>query len=93
MAAQVYLVTKANADKPSLTIIDDIHAALINSDDGGSDAVKIAELEAVIQANGHPIPSGYFDTVQLIGPPTAGVMTTDEDVILILRRTKTEVIA
>ena len=93
MAAQIYLITKASSDAPNQTYIDDIHAAIINSDDGSADSVKIAELEAVVQGLGHPIPDGYFDTVQLLGPPTAGIMTTDEDAILLLRRTKTESIA
>ena len=93
MAAQIYLLTKANADVPSATYIDDIHACIINSDDGGADAVKIAEAEALIRTAGHPVPDPYFDTVQLLGPPTAGIMTTDEDMILILRRGTTEVIA
>jgi len=93
MAAQIYLLTKAEATHPEKTIIDDIHACIINSDDGGADSVKIAEAVAVIQGLGHPIPDGYFDTVQLLGPPTAGVMTTDEDTILILRRHTEESIA
>ncbi len=93
MVAQIYLITRASSDKPNLTNVDDIHACIINSDDGGADSVKIAEAEAVVQGLGHPIPGGYFDTVQLLGPPTAGIMTTDEDLILLLRRTKEEVIA
>ena len=92
MAAQIYLLTIAESDSPNKQIVDEIYACLVNSDDGGSDAVKIAEAEAVIQA-AHAIPDGYFDTVQLIGPETGGVMDTDEDVILLRGRGKTEFIA
>lgn len=92
MVAQLYLVTKANADVPSATYVDDIHACIVNSDDGGTAADTIVDAETVIQANGHPIPDGYFDTVQLLGPPTAGIMTTDLDTVLVLRRTKEEFI-
>lgn len=92
MVAQVYLVTKAGADGPEKTNVDDIHACLINADDGGTDADTIVDAETKLQAAGHPIPDGYFDTVQLIGPPTAGIMTTDLDVVLFLRRTKAEYI-
>ncbi len=93
MAAQIYLITKVDAVDPVQTYVNDIYACLINSDDGSADAVKIAEAEAVIQGLGHPIPDGYLDTVELVGPPTAGIMTTDEDVILFLRRSTDRAIA
>ena len=93
MVASIFLVQKANAESPNLTIVDDIHAVIINADDASTDAVNIAEAEATVQAAGHPIPDGYFDTIQQLGVPTGGIMTTDEDAIIILRRTTTEVIA
>ena len=86
MAAQVYLISKANADDPSNNYIDDVHACLINSDDAAADSVKIAEAVAQANVAGIPLKTGYFDTVELIGPPTAGIMSTDEDCIVFLRR-------
>ncbi len=93
MAAQIYLVTKAQSQQPEQTLIDGIYAMLINADDGSSDAVNIAEAVATAVAAGHPLHSGYFDTIQLIGPPTLGIMTTNEDAILFLPRSKVEIIA
>lgn len=93
MAAQLYLVQKANADSPSETVINDLHCMIINADDGSTDAVNIAEAVATAREAGHPIPDGYFDTIQQIGAPTGGIMDTNEDAIIILRRTTTEVIA
>jgi len=94
MAAQLYLLSRANADVPSRTNIDDVHIAIVNSDDGGADAVKIAEAEAAIIGAGIPLnPQPYFDTVELLGPPTAGIMTTDEDTIVFTRRGRVEIIA
>lgn len=86
MAAQIYLISKADAEEPSDTYYNDVHVCLINSDDGAADSVKIAEAIAQARVLGHPLPDGYFDTVELIGPPTAGIMSTDEDCIVFLRR-------
>jgi len=84
MAEALYLVTKANAQHGGETIINGIHAVLINSDDGGTDAQIIAEAEAQVVAGGHPIPSGYFDTVAAVGDLTSGPLPTDEDTLIIL---------
>lgn len=89
MAAQIYLITKAGAENPALTSVDDIHAVIMNQDDGGTTAVRMAAATTAVEALGHPVGGTYFDTEQLLGPPTAGIMTTDLDTILILRR-KTE---
>lgn len=86
MAAALYLVTKAESEKPQNTIINGIHACIVNSDDGGTAAQKIAEATAAIQGLGHDIPDDYFDTVELLGLPTGGIMATDEDTIVILPR-------
>jgi len=86
MAEALYLITKTSPGGPEKTLIDGIHSCLINSDNGGSDATKIAEAEAKIQAAGHAIPSGYFDTVTAIADLSAGPLDTDEDVLLILPR-------
>jgi hypothetical protein len=59
MVAQVYLVTKANADAPNKTYVNDIHACLVNADDGGSDADTIVDAETRIQADGIPIPGHH----------------------------------
>jgi hypothetical protein len=45
------------------TFIDGITHCIINSDDGGSDAVKIAEVITAANAAGIPLPAGYSDTV------------------------------
>ena len=93
MAAAIYLLTKAGSYQPEKLIIDDIHAMITNADDGDPDATKIAEAVATAVSLGHPLPTGYFDTVQKLGVETGGVMTTNEDAILILRRSTTESIA
>ena len=93
MAAALYLVTKASAEGPEKTNIDDIHACIINADDGGSDADTILDAETKVIALGHPIQLGYFDTVEKLGVETGGIMTTDTDTILILRRTTERSIA
>lgn len=93
MAGQIYLLTKADAESPNQTYINDIHACIQNADDGDPDATKIAEAIAVARLAGHPLPDGYFDTVQFIGAETGGIMDTDEDQILILRRSTVETIA
>ena len=93
MAAQIYLYTKLNADNPALTNVDDIHAVIMNQADTESAADRLIAAVVAVEALGHPVGSGYFDTEQLLGPPTAGIMTTDLDTILILRRTKEEAIA
>ena len=93
MAAAIYLLTRGSAYQPEKLIINDIHAMIVNADDGDNDAAKIAEGVATAVAAGHPLPTGYFDTVQKLGVETGGVMTTDEDAIILLRRSKTEVIA
>ncbi len=92
MAAQIYLLTKAGADNPALTSVDDIHAVIMNLDDGDALAVHITEAVTAVEALGHPVGASYFTTEQLLGPPTGGIMTTDQDTILILKRTKEEAI-
>lgn len=93
MAAQLYLVTIAESDSPNKQMVDRINACIVNADDGGTAADTIVDAETVMQAAGIAIPDGYFDTVQLLGPPTAGIMTTDLDVIVLRDRGKTELIA
>lgn len=82
MAAALYLVSKGSPENPDNTIINGVHAMVVNADDGGSDAVIIAEAEATAVAQGHPLPSGYFDTVQLLGVPTGGIIATDEEAVI-----------
>lgn len=93
MAAAIYLVSKAQAESPEQTLIDGIHAMIVNADDGGTSATTIAEAIATAVAAGHPLPSGYFDTVELLGPDTGGIMDTDEDALIFLKREITRVIA
>lgn len=93
MAAQLYLVTKSGSEAPSSTLINGIHAMIVNADDGGSAATTIAEAVATAQAAGHPLNDTYFDTVELLGPPTSGIMDTDEDALIFINRTIQRVIA
>lgn len=93
MAAQIYLISKAESQKPVRALIDQVHAVIANSDDGGTDAVIIAEAVASAQALGFNLPADYFDTVEILGPPTAGIMTTDEDIIVLTDRSQARQIA
>lgn len=88
MAASMVLITKSNPEQPEKRLINGIHAVVINTDDAGSDAVMIAEAEAVLVANGHPVPSGYFDTVTKLAD-----LGTDEDTVIIEPRNQTFIIA
>lgn len=82
MAEALYLVSKANANSPSATIINGIHCCLVNADDGGSDADTIADATAQIQTL-YPIPDDYFDTVVDL-ELTAGPLKDDTDTMVIL---------
>jgi hypothetical protein len=86
MAAAIYLVTKAESEKPVYKSINDVHAMIVNADDGGSDADTIAEAIAAAVGLGHKLPDGYFDTVEKLGVETGGIITTDLDAIVLLRR-------
>jgi len=91
MAEALYLVTKSASNDPSATLIDGIHAVLINSDDGGSDAQIITEAETAVQGHGHAIPDGYFDTVSAVGDLTSGPLPDDTDIMIFHPRT-TEIV-
>lgn len=86
MALQLYLVSKSGSEAPSSTLINGLHAMVVNADDGGAASVTIAEAIATANAMGHPLHDGYFDTVELLGPPTAGIMTTDGDALILRTR-------
>jgi hypothetical protein len=93
MAAAIYLVSKSQAESPEQTLFDGIHAMIVNADDGGTTATTIAEAIATATANGYSLPAGYFDTAELLGPDTGGIMNTDEDALIFLRREIIRVIA
>lgn len=93
MAAALYLVNKSGSQAPSDRLINGIHAMIVNADDAGSSAVTIAEAVATAVAAGHPLPTGYFDTVTKIGVPTGGDMTTDTDARIFLARGITDLTA
>jgi hypothetical protein len=93
LAAALYLVTIANSHQPNKQLVNRVIGAIVNADDGGTSADTIVDAETAIQAAGIAIPDGYFNTVQLLGLPTGGVMTTDTDVIVLHDRGKTESIA
>lgn len=89
MAAAIYLVHVADADDPSVTLIDGITHAIINSDDGGTDAQIISEAVAQAVAAGIPLPTGYFDTV--VDLSTSGLLDADTDCILIPSASRSDV--
>jgi hypothetical protein len=89
MAEALYLVSKADKQN-GVMLIDDIVACIINSDDAGTDADKIADAVAQAVAAGHPLPTGYFDTVEDIGDLATGKLSTDLDTVLFTRRGMTE---
>lgn len=91
MAAQLYLVTKTVGGG---TLVNGLTHGIINADDGSTAAVNIAEAEATARAAGIDLPDrGYFDTIELLGPPTLGIMTTDQDAIFFVGQTTVRSIA
>lgn len=86
MAAGIFLVSKTDAANPAYKYINDIQAAIVNADDGDSDATIIAEAIAAAVGLGHKLPASYFTTVEQLGVPTSGIMTTDLDAIVLLPR-------
>jgi hypothetical protein len=86
MAAGIFLVSKAGSEDPNQTYVNNIHAAIVNADDGDTDATIIAEAVAAAVGLGHPLRDEYFDTVEQLGVPTSGIMTTDLDAIVLLTR-------
>lgn len=82
MALQIHLIKKAHGGGDEF--IDGVTHVLFNNDDGDADAVIIANAEAACRSAGYALPdSGYFDTVELIGPPTGGIMTTELDIVIL----------
>lgn len=74
MAAAIWYVRKTNSGLPGTTLINGIHSAIINADDGGNEATTIAEAEAALG-----LPAGYFDSAVLaLG---MGALDTDEDTV------------
>ena len=72
MAAAIWYVRKAVSEDPAKTLINGVHSAIINADDGGSEATTLAEAEATLG-----LPSGYFSTA-VLGLTALG---TDEDAV------------
>lgn len=92
MALQIHLIKKAHGGGDGF--IDGVTHVLFNNDDGDADAVIIANAETACRSAGFALPdSGYFDTVELVGPPTAGIMTTELDIIVFTPLGDTRVIA
>lgn len=75
MVAAVWIVRKLVNNKQD--IIDGIETVVVNNDDGDSEAVTLAAVEAALVALGHPVPSGYFDSADL----ALTDMSTDMDLI------------
>lgn len=83
MAEGLFMVYVANADDPSITLVDGIHCALVNADDGSTDAEVITDAETALQAVGVAIPDGYFTDVYDIDDLTDGPLPDDTDVMVI----------
>ncbi len=80
MVARLSLIEKDMSE--GAEIIDEIYAVIINSDDGGSDAVIAAEAIAQLIVAGHDIPPSYFDGAAFDHTiTTAGLLSTDEDML------------
>lgn len=74
MAAAIWYVRKTNSETPSTTLIDGIHSAITNADDGDSEATVIAEVETTMG-----LPAGYFDSAVLaLG---VGNLDADQDAV------------
>ena len=92
MAERIVLVSKANSQSPSATIIDGIHSVLINADDAQTTPQVLASAVAQCVLAGHTaIETGYFDTVQLVGDLTAGPLKDNLDAIIFLERAQQKV--
>jgi len=85
MVAAVYILRKDG----NQATVDGIVGAIVNADDGGSEAVTIAEAIATAQAAGHALPDGYFTSALA----TLTDLGTDEDAVFFTDRGRTEVIA
>lgn len=80
MAEVIYLVTRSGANGKGH--VDGLFAACVNSDDGGTDAEKLADADAGAIRAGHAIKSPYFDTVVGVVTTASGLVADDTDVIL-----------
>jgi len=77
MVAAIWLVRK-NPD-PTRPVINGIETVVCNADDGGDEATTIAEVVAVLVAEGHPLTAAYFDSADLA--LASGQLDTDEDLV------------
>ena len=82
MAEALYLVTKAPS--AGRTLVNNVHAVLINKDDGQTDAQIIADAVAQCVAGGHPLPTGYFDVVSKVSDLAAGALKDNKDCLVVL---------
>lgn len=88
MAEALWLVVKASPEAPANTVIDGIHAVLINKDDGQTEAQVIAAAEAKLVAAHHPVKSGYFTNAYLAATLIGGggTLNDNQDTYVILDR-------
>jgi hypothetical protein len=78
MAEALWLVTKTV--EPGDTLIDGVTAVVINNDDADSAAQTIIDATAKAVAQGHPLPTGYFDAAAVISDLAgASALRTDGD--------------
>lgn len=80
MAEAIYLVQK-NAG-PGQHVVNGLFAALINADNGGTDAVIMAAADAQAVAAGHAIPSPYFDVAPVLITAASGALNDNHDCFL-----------
>ena len=84
MALQVYSYQKDKGNGEGQEFRNGVQFMLHTGDDGDTAAVrKAAAMTVLATALGGTWPTDYFDTEQLVGPPTAGVMTDEGDAIII----------
>lgn len=78
MAVVSYLVSRS--DRAGDTVLNNLHGMLLAIDNAvdTSDALILARAVTVANAQGHPLPAGYFDTLQ----PFTGFDVAGEYVIV-----------
>ena len=79
MAEALWLVTKSTDSEGGKTLKDKLHACVINSDDGNTQAQVIAQAESQARAGGFAVLDGYFDTAVEISDLASGPLQDDGD--------------
>lgn len=88
MAEAYWTVTRSVPEEPQVGLINGIHTVIINADDGSTEAEAIADAETAMQAEGIPIPDGYFDSAVLL----TTTLPDDTDLLIVNPRAAMTVI-